>query len=235
MTRIVVVLCGPPGAGKTTAARASGLQVYDADDEHWPNQGQFVRAIAALAHDPDARAVVIRSAPTTTARTKWRALTRATHCLLITTDPDESAARIRARGRNVARELVALRAWHARHDRLDGVRAFTGWDQLGPATDPPPRQTPTPRKGTAAAGYGYRHRRLRERWQQRIDAGQDVRCWRCGTPLVGTAWDLGHDDHDRSQYRGPECIPCNRATSGRLVGKRQAQDVAEREPTSRRW
>lgn len=64
-------------------------------------------------------------------------------------------------------------------------------------------------------GYDWRHKRERARWQVRIDAGQTVRCWRCTTPITGHSWDLGHDDHDRSVTRGPECIKCNRSTATR--------------------
>ena len=49
----------------------------------------------------------------------------------------------------------------------------------------------------------------------RLDGG--FTCWRCLCWYpVGTPWDLGHDDHDRTQYRGPECRPCNRATASRF-------------------
>ncbi|MFE6645674.1 hypothetical protein ACFVJS_03865 [Nocardioides sp. NPDC057772] len=47
--------------------------------------------------------------------------------------------------------------------------------------------------------------------------GERFTCWRpgCGKPIDPTNWHLGHDDHDRSRYRGPECPPCNQATAGR--------------------
>lgn len=65
--------------------------------------------------------------------------------------------------------------------------------------------------GTSARGYGPAHRRLRAKLAPSVDAGL-VDCWRCGQRIqVGQAWDLGHDDNDRSIYRGPEHAgPCNR-------------------------
>lgn len=70
-------------------------------------------------------------------------------------------------------------------------------------------------------GYGTEHRKLRAEWQQRMDGGEAVICWRCAEqgkphPVDPTRWDLGHDDEDRSRYRGPECYR-NRATSGRVI------------------
>lgn len=74
-------------------------------------------------------------------------------------------------------------------------------------------------------GLGADHVRLRTEWQRRMDAGEVVTCWRClelGKPhaVDPQSWDLGHDDHDRSKYRGPECVSGNRATSGRISSMR---------------
>lgn len=62
---------------------------------------------------------------------------------------------------------------------------------------------PRPLK-TTARGYGSRHRAERERWWPTVEAGL-AQCWRCGQVIQpGEPWDLGHDDHDRTIYRGPE-------------------------------
>jgi len=38
-----------------------------------------------------------------------------------------------------------------------------------------------------------------------MDAGEVFRCWRCGELIrPGQPWHLGHDDYDRTKYRGPE-------------------------------
>jgi len=69
-------------------------------------------------------------------------------------------------------------------------------------------------RGTPAArGYGPDHVAERKRWASIVAAGY-VKCWRCREYIVG-AFDLGHDDQDRTRYRGPEHPACNRATSGR--------------------
>lgn len=65
-------------------------------------------------------------------------------------------------------------------------------------------------------GYDARHDALRRVVKARLDAGQVVHCWRCGARIFrGEPFDLGHDDHDRSLYRGPECPTCNRSAGGR--------------------
>lgn len=76
------------------------------------------------------------------------------------------------------------------------------------------------RGNTSARGYGTKHQRLRKRWATQVEQGV-VTCWRCGHLIrPGAAWDLGHDDHDRSTYRGPEHRSCNRATAGRKGWRR---------------
>jgi hypothetical protein len=63
--------------------------------------------------------------------------------------------------------------------------------------------------------YGWPHRRLRARINRQVQAGNAV-CWRCGLPIEpGSPWHLGHDDIDRSIYRGAEHAGCNLAAAGR--------------------
>lgn len=64
-------------------------------------------------------------------------------------------------------------------------------------------------------GYDANHDALRKQWAPLVATG-NVKCWRCKTYIpTEAAWDLGHVDEDRSRYRGPECVPCSRATAGR--------------------
>lgn len=72
---------------------------------------------------------------------------------------------------------------------------------------------------TADRGYGYDHQKLRATVKPQVEAGRAT-CWRCGGRISPhEPWDLGHDDDDRSRYRGPEHRGCNRATNGRQVGE----------------
>lgn len=60
------------------------------------------------------------------------------------------------------------------------------------------------------------HKARRKAIQAQIDTGQPVACWRCGRPIVkGSPWHLGHDDRDRTVYRGAECPTCNLTAAAR--------------------
>lgn len=90
---------------------------------------------------------------------------------------------------------------------------------------------PRPRTSRAAAGltttergYGGEHQRLRRAVAAQLEREGSVACWRCGRLiLLGMAWDLGHDDADRSIVRGAEHQRCNRATAttGRATAARR--------------
>jgi hypothetical protein len=79
---------------------------------------------------------------------------------------------------------------------------------------------------TTKRGYGAKHQKKR-RVAARAVAQGTVDCWRCGLPIQpGQMWDLGHDDDDRTAYKGPEhakAADCpaggNRATAGRRKPK----------------
>ena len=69
----------------------------------------------------------------------------------------------------------------------------------------------TQARGTnTSRGYGTTHQRERRRYA-RILAATPLPCTRCGEPVHATnAWDLDHDDNDRSRYLGPAHSACNR-------------------------
>lgn len=109
------------------------------------------------------------------------------------------------------------------------VRAF-----VVPGVRMPKRTT------TTKAGYGSTHQKIRRRWQDRIDSEGGITCWRwaegvpasphCARfipPRQPSAWHLGHDDWDRSVYRGPECVRCNLAAA---AAKTNGIKAAKRRP-----
>ena len=60
----------------------------------------------------------------------------------------------------------------------------------------------------------------RRRELEAVVAAGLVHCARCGDQIEpGEAWDLGHDDFDRSRHSGPEHARCNRATSRPRVSR----------------
>lgn len=135
--RRVVLLCGPPGAGKTTEARRSGLAVFDRDEPRWTSERHFRSALAAIGRAPNARAVVLRAGATSHARAFTADLIRPTHVFVMTAPRQELQRRVRARGRH---DLVAtmrgIDSWLADFDRHDGVADFPGWAAIdGTALD----------------------------------------------------------------------------------------------------
>jgi hypothetical protein len=90
---------------------------------------------------------------------------------------------------------------------------------------------------TNERGYGVQHQKLRARIAREIELSGGTECVRCGGWIaLGEPFDLGHDDHDRSIYRGPEHVRCNRATSRhRATCELSPEELYARGITSRVW
>jgi len=94
---------------------------------------------------------------------------------------------------------------------------------------------------TSERGYGPEHDRLRAELAPVVATGT-VRCWRCGRLIAaGAPWHLGHDDVDRSVYRGPEHPRCNTSAAAKIgnrlrgLRRRGIASTGARFDTSRRW
>lgn len=182
MSRIVVVLFGPSGAGKTTIARASGLKLFDRDDEPWKHLGEkaFGRAIRRLAIDEFAQAVVIRAGATSKARAASIRSLGATHAFLVEAPQHVCHSRAYARGRwDERRSHHFIDDWFARHDRHDRIALWPGsWDEAlaHPIVLPPfmPKRVDTRNKAGDPRGT-----QAWARLRAQVYA-EETHCWRCG-------------------------------------------------------
>ena len=66
-------------------------------------------------------------------------------------------------------------------------------------------------------------------------AAGTAHCWRCGRHIPpGSKAHAGHDDHDRTIYRGAECPPCNlKAAASKGARIRNAKAKARQTRTTR--
>lgn len=129
--RIVLLLFGPSGAGKTTIARTAPnhYDIYDRDDPYWVTRGEafFRRHLIELADEPDAHAVVIRSGPTSAARARTIRLVAATHAALVA--PDRTTCHQQAghrRRHDVRNSHAYIDSWFDRFDHDDRMPRWPG-------------------------------------------------------------------------------------------------------------
>lgn len=112
-------MCGPPGSGKSTFARESGLPVFDRDDACWQSERQFIAALAALGRRPASQAAVIRTGATRSARARAADLIGATRVVVMDTPEDVCVRRIQERHRPhppLAQQIAGCRAWFERFE-----------------------------------------------------------------------------------------------------------------------
>lgn len=183
MSRLVVVLFGASGAGKTTIARSLPLQVFDRDDPEWFGRGEtvFRSAIKQLAHDPKANAVVIRAGATSSARRRSLVDVGATHAFLVMPPKDVCHQQAGHRRRqDVRTSHASIETYYAGFDHDDQMARWPGsWEQ---ALNIPLAYTPTLKRAcdTRNKAGDPRGTRAWRRLREQVFSEETV-CWRCGT------------------------------------------------------
>ncbi|WP_098468918.1 hypothetical protein [Serinibacter salmoneus] len=102
--------------------------MFDRDDPEWSGEREFAAALEVLGQSRGARAVVIRSGATSSARDRAAALMGATHRFVMLAPRDVLVRRVVRRGReDQLRTTAGVDTWLRRFDRRDGIESFPGW------------------------------------------------------------------------------------------------------------
>lgn len=187
MSRLVVALFGPSGAGKTTIARQqTHLTVYDRDDPEWFGRGEkvFRDAIKALARNPSAQAVVIRAGATSTARRRSLTDISATHGFIVMPDKQTCHHQAGHRRRSDAHTSHAsIESYYAKFDHDDQLPMWPGtWEQ---ALALPPLALIPVRKPATQRHTKHRSGRPARRAKTRMHELYGYVCHICGHPGAG--------------------------------------------------
>lgn len=235
---MLYVVIGPPAAGKSTYCREHakpGDVVIDFD--------RLALALTGVAdpdsHDHPETVKAVTKAARQAAIDKALTLTGCDVYLIHSTPSAQLLARYRAAGAEVVTidpgmDVVMERAKAERPWWMQG--AIKRWYAEQSEPTQTPRSQPRgkkPAKTTAERGYGQEHRKRREALVPVVARGR-TRCSRCqGLIRPGEPWDLGHDDHDRTRYTGPEHVGCNRGAGGRSSARHRKSSGPP--PRSRDW